>query len=225
MAGPQQFVGHQNIVKALDLLAPYLGTQGKALLTGASAGGFGTLLNFPTFDDHFSSAQTYLLDDSGPIFFADNVLSPPLQAGLVVLFRFDLTFPEGASVYGPDGLQGIYSLLSSRYPDSKFALASHFEDLTIRTFFGPGQAPGDTVTPDEYAAGLRDIRSRLPANWGTYFATTNDHTFIGVGSRYNATSGGVALNDYVRALVNGSVSNVEPTPARPAAFSGVLAAR
>ena len=218
---PQQYVGHANIVKALDLLAPYLGTQNKALLTGASAGGFGTLLNFPTFDEHFSASQTYLLDDSGPIFFADNVLSPPLQAGLVGLFRFDLTYPGGLSVYGTDGLAGIYSLLAQNYPDSKFALLSHLEDGTIRFFFGAGQAPGDEITGDEYAAGLRDISTRLPDSWGTYYAAGDAHTFIGVESRYTGASAGVALNTYVGNLVNGSVSDVDPAPT----FSGVLAAR
>ncbi len=225
--GPQQFVGHQNIVKALDLLRPFLGAQGKVLLTGSSAGGFGTLLNFPTVDEHFSSSQTYLLDDSGPIFFADNVLSPPLSAGLTLTFGFPQTLPA-SNLYGNDQLQNIYSYLSTAYPDSRFALASHLEDSTIRFFFGFGinpASPQTAISGDAYAAGLRDVRAQLPSNWGTYFATGADHTFLRFPDRYSGSSAGVSLNAYVAALVNGTVSDVDPTPARPAPFSGVLAAR
>ncbi len=224
VAGTQQFVGHQNIVASLDLLRPYLGAQGKVLLTGASAGGFGTLLNFPTVDEHFSSSQTYLLDDSGPIFFADNVLSPQLAQGLTLVFNLPGTL-RAPELYGTDGLQNIYTYLGRTYPDTRFALVSHLEDATIRGFFSFGQAPNDPITGDEYAAGLRDIRAQLPSNWGTYFATGADHTFIALGERYTGTSAGVALNTYVGALVNGSVSNVDPAPTRPAPLSGVLAAR
>jgi hypothetical protein len=82
--GPQQFVGHGNIERALRLLQDGVGDDpGKVLLTGASAGGFGTLVNFPAVADAFDGSDPYLLDDSGPIFFQDNVLSPQLGGRFV----------------------------------------------------------------------------------------------------------------------------------------------
>ena len=217
VAGTQRFVGHENIVKDLALIAPYFGDPDKVLLAGASAGGFGTLLNFPAVDQAFSDSQTYLLDDSGPIFFADDVLSPQLAAGFSLLYNFSVSLPA-STLYQPDGLQNIYSYLATTYPDSKFALSSHLEDQTIRFFFGFGQAD-QTITGAEYAAGLRDVRSKLPSQWGTYYASGAAHTFIG-GSEYTGTSAGVALNTYVGNLVNGSVSNVDPGAAtRPALAS------
>ncbi len=75
--GLQQFVGHQNVERALALLDEGLDAPGKVLLTGSSAGGFGTLLNFGAVADTFTDSDLFLVDDSGPMFFADNVLSPP----------------------------------------------------------------------------------------------------------------------------------------------------
>ena len=222
--GEQQFVGHLNIEAYLDLMEPYFGDPNKVLLAGSSAGGFGSLVNFPAVDESFSDSQTYLLDDSGPIFFDDTVLSPQLGGGLSLFYGFAQTIPEAPSVLQPDGLQNIYSYLATTYPESRFALTSYLQDPTIRFFFGFGQ-PDQTITADEYAAGLRDVRDRLPSEWGTYFANGEVHTFLLDSDRYNGTSGGVALNTYVGALVNGTVSNVDVSPVRPALTPRLLAGR
>lgn len=226
VAGTQQFVGHLNIEKDMRLLGPYLGDQGKVLLVGLSAGGFGSLLNFPTVDSTFSASKTYLLDDSGPILFDDAVLSPLLSGALIGLYRADRALPV-PGILQPDGLQNIYAYLATTFPDSRFALASHLEDATIRGFFGFNPATGQrfAISGEAYAAALRDTRSRLPSQWGTYFASGDAHTFVATPALYTGTSAGVALNAYVGNLVNGRVSNVDPVPARPAPLSGVLAAR
>ena len=217
--GPQQFVGHGNVERMLALLADGLGDRpGQVLLTGASAGGFGTLLNFPAVAETFRGSELTLLDDSGPIFFQNNVLSPELAGGLVNQYNFPGTLPAATELFQPDGLQNIYGYLDRAYPDATFGLASHLEDGTIRFFFGFGQ-PGDpqtNISGDAFAAGLRDVRTKVPDGWATYFASGEAHTFIGGPAFYQA-SAGVALNDWLADLLDGEAPDVDP--AVPAAVA------
>ncbi len=209
VSGTQQFVGHQNVERALALLDDYYADDpDRVLLTGASAGGFGTLLNFPSVADTFDGSDLTLLDDSGPIFFADDVFSPQLGGGFSALYNFPATLPAATALFQPDGLQTIYAYLDSEYPDATFGLSSYLQDQTIRGFFSFGQ-PDFDITGAEYAAGLRDVRDRLPDSWGTYYASGAAHTFIG-GPAYFQTSAGVSLNDWLADLLDGDAANVDP---------------
>ena len=210
--GPQQFVGHGNVERALRLLQDGLGSDpDKVLLTGASAGGFGSLVNFPSVADAFDGSDAYLLDDSGPIFYQDNVLSPFLSGALAAQFNIPAALPDAPEVFQPDGLQNIYAYLDRAYPDATFGLASHLEDRTIRFFFGVDPRTGQPVdiSGDAFAAGLRDVRARVPDSWGTYYATGSAHTFIG-GPLYYESSGGVSLNDWLGDLLDGNPRDVDP---------------
>lgn len=208
--GTQQFVGHLNIERYLALLAPYLDDTDKVLLTGSSAGGFGSLVNFGAVAEAFGDADPYLLDDSGPIFAADNVYSPQLNAGFNGLYNFAAAFPaDAAPLFGPDGLEDVYDYYADRYPNATFGLASYLQDETIRFFFGFGQ-PDGTITGDEYAAGLRDLRAGLPDNWGTFYAAGNAHTFLPFPDRYAASVNGVAFTEWLGDLLDGEARDVSP---------------
>ena len=208
--GVQQFVGHQNIQRAVALLTDELDTPGKVLLTGSSAGGFGTLLNFGEVADAFTDSDLYLVDDSGPVFFQDNVFSPQLASSVTALYNLPATLPTAPQLFQTDGLPGIYAYYASTYPDATFGLSSYLGDDVIQQFFGFGQAPGDPITDDEYAAGLRDVRSQIPSDWGTYFAAGGEHTFLLVPSRYAGTSAGVTYDAWLAGILAGSPTNVDP---------------
>ncbi len=215
--GAQQFVGHQNMELYLDDVQASLDTPGQVLLTGVSAGGFGALVNFAEVADRFGTSQMTLLDDSGPIFYADDVFSPAIGGAFVGLYNFPEAFPSDASgLFAPDGLEDIYAYYADRYPSATFGLTSYLEDGVIRFFFGGGQ-PDGTITGDEYAAGLRDLRSTAPDRWATYYASGSSHTFLRTDARYFGTSAGVALNDWVGDLLEGTAPNVDPDIATVAA--------
>ena len=210
VAGMQQFVGHQNVALYLDILDRYLGDADNVLLTGASAGGFGTLVNFAQVADTFEGAGLTLYDDSGPIFFADDVLSPALGGQFAALYNFPASFPADAgALFAPDGLQGVYDYYDARYPDAEFGLSSYLEDQTIRFFFGFGQ-PDGTITGPEYTAGLLDLNAMAPERWAAYYAPGATHTFIGADATYFGTSEGVALNDWLGSLLEGNAPDVIP---------------
>ena len=208
--GVQQFVGHQNIERYLDLLAPYFDGPDRVLLTGASAGGFGTLVNAAAVADAFDGADFTAVDDSGPIFYRDDVYSPPLSAQLSALYNFPAAFPADAgALFETDGLQGAYDYYDRRYPDATFGLSSYLQDRVIRGFFGFGQPDGQ-ITGAEFAAGLRDVRARLPESWGTYYAEGAEHTFLPYPDRYVGSTAGVTYTDWLADLIDGNATNVDP---------------
>ncbi|MEM6286811.1 MAG: pectin acetylesterase-family hydrolase, partial [Bacteroidota bacterium] len=192
--GVQQFVGHLNVERALALLAEGLDTPGQVLLTGSSAGGLGTLINFDAVAQTFSSSDLALVSDSGPLFFADNVLSPPLMDQVIALYNVPPTIPGAPQLFATDALPGVYDYYATTYPGATFGLASYLGDDTFQAFYGFGQAPGDLITDEEYAAGLRDVRAQLGDAWGTYFAEGDGHTFLLTPDRYTGISAGVALD-------------------------------
>lgn len=212
--GVNQFVGHMNVERVLDVIEPVLGDPTKVLLTGASAGGFGTLVNFAQVADRFDASQPYLVDDSGPIFFADDVLSPQLAAGFNTLYNLDASFPEDAApLFEADGLQGVYDYYDTRYPNATFGLSSYLQDRTIQDFFSFGQ-PDQEITDEEYAAGLVDIREMQPESWGTYYAEGVEHTFLGSPDRYFGSVDGTTYADWLGAILEGDATDVAPTPTR-----------
>ena len=220
VAGTQQFVGHANVTRALALLKSGLGGEpGKVLLAGSSAGGFGTLLNFPSVADAFSGSQAYLLNDSGPIFFQDNVFSPQLGSDFVALYNLRGTLPAAAELYQRDGLQNVYAYLDRAYPDATFGLASYLEDDTIRFFFGFGQPgnPNTNISGGAFAAGLRDVRDRAPESWGTYLASGDGHILVTNNSEFYRIPG-VALSDRLADLLDGNPTDVDPDGAASAAL-------
>ncbi len=210
VAGVQQFVGAQNVDRYLELLAPYFDDMDKVLVAGRSAGGGGALINFASVADAFPTATPILLDDSLPVFFEDNVFSPVLGGAFTQTWNLPAAFPADASaLFAADGLQGIYAYYDARYPDAAFGLSSHLQDGIIRIFLGAGQSDG-TVTGAEYAAGLRDLRAKLPDSWATYYATGEFHTFLGTPSRYTGASAGVTYSAWLAALIDGQAPNVDP---------------
>lgn len=214
--GVQQFVGHINVERVLDVVEPVVGDPTKVLLTGASAGGFGTLVNFAQVAERFDASQSYLVNDSGPIFFDDEVLSPALAAGFNTLYDLEESLPDdAASLFEADGLQGIYDYYDGRYPNATFGLSSYLQDRTIQGFFAFGQ-PDQDITDEEFAAGLIDIRGMLPDTWGTYYAEGTDHTFLGSPDRYFGSVDGTLYTDWLGAILDGNATDVEPAPTRVA---------
>ncbi|PAP76164.1 pectin acetylesterase-family hydrolase [Rubrivirga marina] len=210
--GTQQFVGHQNVKRALALLEDGLGTQSRVLLAGSSAGGLGTLFNFDAVAQTFDDADLFLVDDSGPLFFADNVLSPQLVTQVVTLYNGSAALPSAPQLFQPDALPGVYDYYATRYPDATFGLASHLGDDVFQQFYGFGQAPGDPITDEEFAAGLRDVRAQLPESWGTFFAEGDAHTFLR--ARYTLVSAGVSFDAWLAGLLAGTPTDVDPGTAR-----------
>lgn len=206
--GPQQFVGHQNMQRALALLSRGLDTPDRVVLSGSSAGGLGAMFNFDATARTFGSSDLFLLNDSGPIVYADNVLSPQLAASLIAVYGADATIPTAPQLFATDGIEDIYNYYATTYSGATFGFSSYLGDDVFQGFFGFGQP--DEITDAEFAAGLRDLRGQIDPAWGTYYAEGDAHTFLLVNDRYTGTSAGVAYTDWLAGILSGSPTNVDP---------------
>lgn len=219
--GPQAFVGHANIGTMLDLVVPYFSSVTNVLLTGLSAGGFGSFLNYDQVATAFDPQTVNLLDDSGPIFALDDALAPCMQLLVRFIWNADPSIPAGCTdclqVNG-DGMSNLHIYLAQTYPDASFGLFSTTADETIRDFFGMGQndCNGTTLIPEQtFEDGLIDLRDNVftaagTNNWATYFVDDSYHTILADPKFYTTNVSSTIFTSWLGDLISGTVSDVGP---------------
>lgn len=175
--GVQQFLGYANAGNAIAIAEEYFTDIVQVMLSGQSAGGFGTLMNYPQMVAAFAPLPVVLLNDSGPLHRDNAVLSPLLQLGVRALWG--VVVPEDCTecngLFG-DGIENIQPYLAETYSDGVFGLFSTTGDETIRDFFG---VFGE-ITPEMYRAAIIDLRDNLllpTGRWSTYYMEETFHTF------------------------------------------------
>lgn len=217
----QQFVGYTNMARYLKRIVPTFASSTQVLLTGVSAGGFGTLANYEQVQKAFGAAPVDMLDDSGPPF-EDPFLGACLPDQFRSLWNLDGTFIPlcGADCAGADG--GISNYLTkymkhvtTTYPNRKFGFMDSLNDGTISYFFGfdsNGCTGLTQKTEAEFTGGLNDVRTQLAssANFGTFYFTGTDHTTLSSPTYDTRTAGTTKLSDWVTAFVGGTVSHAGP---------------
>ncbi len=171
-------VGHANITAFLRRLGPTFPDVGKLVISGASAGGFGSLANYVTFRAQWPDAEGYLVDDSGPPLIGDDI--PFFTRGL-----WYANWNLGASLDGfcpecrIDMSAGLREI-TTRYGKDRVALISHLQDEVIRGFYGTLTLipePGFTLMPaEEFEADLRKVGTDVmdPTPNARYFFTAGD---------------------------------------------------
>jgi len=218
LSEPQQFVGSRNIQYLLDYLQPYLEASevDEFMMTGISAGGFGTHLSYYALKQRFPNVKTHLINDSGPLIGDPEVFPPCLLLGFQLIY--DLPIPPGYLVCCRPtyGLADIYPFLAMQFPTDNFGLMSHLEDETIRYFFYAGQntCQGGDISGALFEQGLnhlRDVVLKPTGKWSTYYKPGDDHTFIYGNSRfYDSEVDGKLLYDWIAETMNGVVQHIEP---------------
>jgi hypothetical protein len=127
-------VGHANVLAFLRRLGPTFPSPRKLVVSGSSAGGFGTLANYVTFRDRWPGAKAYLVDDSAPPLIGNDIPAATRSAWYA-------SWNLGASLdpFCPgcrdDLSEGLRTLLA-RYPSDRMALVEHLQDAVIRGFYG-----------------------------------------------------------------------------------------
>lgn len=210
--GRQDFVGLRNMDAMLRRIAPEARRAEHVVLSGESAGGFGTIGTYGLVAERLAPAPVDFLDDSGPAPPDDGVFSPALQGQWMTLWNLDTALPDGcAECNEPDGLEYVLPYYAATNPARAFGLLSYRQDAVIRFFFGG-------VGAQAYEDALFGIRPTLPANAGTYFVEGDSHTFIVTDQFYTTAVEGVPLAAWVEALLAGQATDVpaNPAPVAPA---------
>ena len=147
-----QHEGRTNLERGVAWLADHLPAPEKLVVSGSSAGGFGSLLAHDLARTRWRDAKGYLIDDSGPPLI-EGAVPPELRAAWYLAWRLDRTLTPFCAECTIDLSQALVAL-AEKYPDDRIALLSTREDEVIRSFFGLGLNP---VAADVFEADLVEL--------------------------------------------------------------------
>lgn len=215
------FYGYSNITAFLERVVPTF-TVDQVLLTGSSAGGFGSSLNYPQAQRAFGSVPVVLINDSAPPMSTD-VYPPCLQKIWRTVWGLDKTVLAecGANCDDPDGFgEDMITHIRTTFPDMRGGLYSTLSDQTIRTFAGYGWADGynmcgeisTAVTSAVYQAGLSEFRTNMMATpgFGTFYIAGTGHTRLRAATFYSTQIDGTTLPEWIANTLAGTAAHVGP---------------
>jgi Pectinacetylesterase len=195
--------GRVNLSKAFEYLPTVLDAPSKVVVSGASAGGFGSLIAFDMAKGAWPTAKAYLVDDSGP---------PLPNIPDLTLLAWDAAWDLGTAVEAVCGAPCASSLaplilaLAAKHPTDRFALLSSTRDDVIRGFFADPLALA--VMPEAtFEAGLRELASAIeddtpdapPGETHAFIVTGRTHPMLDRPGSFS--SEGVTLFEWLRRQV------------------------
>jgi hypothetical protein len=183
----QQFVGFPNTLKITEYLGQNFSDAPRVLLSGTSAGGFGTITAYAPLADNFPGVPVTLIDDSGPFVDSNAALAPCYQLLLRLLWNANEAIPadcDDCNGFLGDGISNILPYLAGAYPLGRFGLFSTMEDATICDYWGMGQdfCTGEDPLPgDILSAALIDERDNFlipTGKWSTFYIEGEMHGIL-----------------------------------------------
>jgi len=196
--------GHTNILRDLERLGPTFTDPDKLVVSGASAGGGGTLLNYASFRWYWPNATSYLLDDSLPMFEGDAIQSWMRETWIETWDLHTVVDPVCTSC--DSDFSQMHVQLAADFPDDRMALLESMQDGTISNYLlmsGPTfqtnleQLDADVLTPS--------------TQWNRFFINGSSHTMVGSPSRFT-TSDGDNLWPWLQSFVNDDASWTDVGP-------------
>ncbi|AKV03136.1 hypothetical protein AKJ09_09799 [Labilithrix luteola] len=161
--------GRRNVAAFLNRIAPTFPDASRVFVTGSSAGGFGTMVNYWRVAKAFGSAvRVDLVDDSGPPFPNDQIGYLSDWADAWDLFG---ALPPGCAECKSD-LTASISYYATTYPKSRFSLLSYDQDGTISQFYGLDGAAFQTAL-----TGIVSSRYNAP-NAKAFVVKGKQHTML-----------------------------------------------
>lgn len=220
VSSPQQFVGGRNMEILTQALVDFFEANPElapdsVILTGGSAGGFGSTFNYYQVATKFDPVPVHLVTDSGNLFPDSDVsFAPCLQQTMRTLWGFNdkisASCPECVGADG-GGLVHLQTYLPDLFPNGTFAMLGFEEDSILRYYFefGMNQCAGGDLSGPAFAQGLLALRDDFlvpTGRWSTYFIPTSGH--IAFGGSY--TVDGRTLDDFLIDSINGNIEQVGP---------------
>ncbi len=216
------FHGYSNITTFLEQWVPSFPKVDTVLVTGISAGGFGSGLNLQQVADAFGpSRQFALVDDSGPPL-SNQVIAPCLQQIFRDVWGLDKTVLAACGADCPDKndfARGWIGHVAKRYPTLHAGVFSNAWDSVIRTYMGAGWGNGQhdnctgvsTIVPAKaYEDDLLALRATYSTRIATYYVSGIGHTVLRLPSFWTTVVGGTPLPKWLGDTINGNVTHVGP---------------
>lgn len=181
----QHYNGLKNAQAVVQWLAEHgFGRPNRLLVYGTSAGGYGTLANYPTLRNTLQpQAHSALLDDAGTVFNtpfgADPAVYPSVGLYDKVNQEWGMTGPDGmvtinsklSPYFDPKNMGSAYAALSKTYPHDRFGYTTYQRDEVIAAYHyrafvpsviaAPGDAAKDALSSAMFAQELNRLKQTL----------------------------------------------------------------
>jgi hypothetical protein len=216
--GVHQFVGRSNLSVFLKRLVPMFASAQQVLLTGSSAGGFGASANWSFVQREFGAIPVTMIDDSGPLLSQNYAPKCLADSQLKIWGLAQGALADcGAACTGDDYALKLLDYSAKRAKAPGGLISSDSDDM-IRRFLGIGtnnganNCMGNLVwTPmpaADFQAGLLAYRERAKGypNFGTFFPSSSEHTWLASDSLYSASAGDLKLVDWIRGILQGKTA-------------------
>lgn len=186
--------GLQNLSAALDVIADTYPAPSRILLTGNSAGGFGTHGALPLVRLLYPDVPIALINDSGV-----GIGNPGGQEALNEYWGAQAFYPASCGgCIGEDGnLTGYHSWQLDEDPDVRMGFISSRRDDRIVSSLG--------MAPEEFEsqllAAMAELEDAHPDRVRSLIADDDSHTFIL--RQFERVVGGQAVKDWIGAMLDG----------------------
>ncbi|MFZ5442446.1 MAG: pectin acetylesterase-family hydrolase [Myxococcota bacterium] len=166
--------GYTNTLAAIDYVKSRMPSVQKLLVSGFSAGGVATSAAFYFVRRALKPQRGYLLNDSGPIFYAPNLssLSRPLHDKIRSSWALDSVFATLPPTFDTNDFGSINRMVSLEFPQDQLAYTGYSRDYNFSRFsYERFRSPNDKESVLSYwktdQTALVAQLSQLP-NW-SYF--------------------------------------------------------
>jgi hypothetical protein len=189
--------GQPNLEADVGWLWEHVAAPARLVVTGSSAGGFGTLLAHDLARTAWPDAKGYLVDDSGPPLVGDDIASD-LRTAWFDSWGLATTVTPLCPDCGDD-LSLVVDALAAKYPDDRLALLSTLRDGTISWYLG--------LSADQFQAALLQLvneRIAPHANARAFVVTDSAHVtdHVLLWGRADYTSESVTLADWLGQMLS-----------------------
>jgi hypothetical protein len=189
--------GRANLRADVARLAAEVPSPRRLVVSGASAGGYGALLNYDAVRAAWPSERAFLLDDSGPPLEGD-ALQPALRGAWRSSWALDPLLDALCATCRDDFSAAVPAIVA-RHPADRVALLSSLQDRVIGAFTllpGPAFEVALRLT-------VRDRFDPLPQA-RTFLVPGDAHALLAAPASF--TAGGVELRDWLRQMVEGDAA-------------------
>ena len=123
--------GLRHVAAAVAIMKSLFPNPDKILVTGASAGAFGTYVGWPVVKSQFMNTKTYIMGDSGVGFFNPNVP----ETWQLIKKSWNLHIPDDCTLCNGVVQTWLYDVYLRYDPQLRIGMFSSYRDVIISTWF------------------------------------------------------------------------------------------
>jgi hypothetical protein len=190
--------GLHNLSASLDVAVNTFPAPRRILLTGVSAGGFGTTYALPLVRQLYPDVPIELINDSG--LGLGRIDEPAFIEQLLTEWNATAFFPESCETcIGDDGhITDYHKYQLSEDDNFQLGMMSYTRDTVISLTF---VQVGGEAFEEALIGELDDLEAAYPGRVKSFVATGTEHTFL-IGD-LGKTAGGVSVGDWLTSMLSG----------------------